>query len=99
LPGLLTNKELNLAHRANLSLEEVGPEQVRGMMESEECRRLAELGDLTRVTAANVPGVQAINELSAWYKRQWMLSKILVRSRRNWPVPVVKAKRQYAVII
>jgi superfamily II DNA or RNA helicase len=70
-PGLLTNKELNLAHRANLSPEEVGPEQVKGFLESGERKRLAELGDLERVTAANVPGVLAINELSAWYERQW----------------------------
>jgi superfamily II DNA or RNA helicase len=70
-PGLLTNKELNLAHRANLSPAEVSPDQVKGLLESGERKRLAELGDLERVTAANVPGVLAINELSAWYERQW----------------------------
>src|SRR6266568_2018573 len=70
-PGLLTNKELNLAHRANLSPEEVSPDQVKGLLESGERKRLAELGDLERVTAANVPGVLAINELSTWYERQW----------------------------
>lgn len=70
-PGLLTNKELNLAHRANLSPEEVRPDQVKGLLESGERKRLVELGDLERVTAANVPGVLAINELSAWYERQW----------------------------
>ncbi len=70
-PGLLTNKELNLAHRANLSSEEVSPDQVKGLLESGERKRLAELGDLERVTAADVPGVLAINELSAWYERQW----------------------------
>jgi superfamily II DNA or RNA helicase len=70
-PGLLTNKELNLAHRANLSPAEVSPDQVKGLLESGERKRLADLGDLERVTAANVPGVLAINELSAWYERQW----------------------------
>src|SRR3989440_7226557 len=70
-PGLLTNKELNLAHRANLSPEEVSPERAKGLLESAERKRLAALGDLDRVTAANVPGVLAINELSSWYERQW----------------------------
>jgi superfamily II DNA or RNA helicase len=70
-PGLLTNKELNLAHRANLSAEEVGPDRVKGLFESEERRRLAALDDLSRTTAANVPGVLAIAELAAWYERQW----------------------------
>src|SRR6266550_6778915 len=74
-PGLLTNKELNLAHRANLSPAEVSPEQVKGLLESEERKRLAALGDLERVTAANVPGVLAINELSAWYERQWQIAR------------------------
>jgi len=31
-PGLLTNKELNLVHRANLSPAEVSPEQVKGLL-------------------------------------------------------------------
>ena len=70
-PGLLTNKELNLAHRANLSPAEVSPERVKGFLESSDRKRLAELSDLERVTAANVPGVLAINELSTWYERQW----------------------------
>ena len=29
------------------------------------------MGEAERVTAANVPGVLAINELAAWYDRQW----------------------------
>src|SRR2546421_1484320 len=70
-PGLLTSRELNLVHRANLSPEEIGPEQVRGLFEQNERKRLAELGDLERVTAANVPGMLAIRDLSAWYERQW----------------------------
>src|SRR5712692_5654355 len=79
-PGLLTNKELNLAHRANLSPAEVSPEQIKRTVGAGVERRrdgelasarLAELSDPERVTAANVPGVLAINELSAWYERQW----------------------------
>src|SRR5690242_5084013 len=70
-PGLLTNKELNLVHRANLSPAEVSPEQVKGFLESAERKRLAALGDLERVTAANLPGVLAISELAEWYDRQW----------------------------
>ncbi len=70
-PGLLTNKELNLAHRANLSPEEVSPEQIKGLLESSERKRLAKLNELERVTAANVPGMLAINELAGWYERQW----------------------------
>src|SRR5258706_1362870 len=70
-PGLQTNKELNLTHRANLSPEEVEPERVKGLLESSERKRLAQLGEFERVTAANVPGVLAINELAEWYERQW----------------------------
>src|SRR5216684_2425351 len=75
-PGLLTNKELNLTHRANLSPTEVGPERVKRTVGAGVERRrdgelasarLAQLSDPERVTAANVPGVLAINELSAWY--------------------------------
>ena len=74
-PGLLTNKELNLVHRANLSPAEVSPEQVKGFLESAERKRLAALGDLERVTAANLPGVLAISELSEWYEQQWQAAR------------------------
>jgi len=70
-PGLQTNKELNLTHRANLSPEEVEPERVKGLLESSERKRLGQLGEFDRVTAANIPGVLAINELAEWYDRQW----------------------------
>jgi superfamily II DNA or RNA helicase len=71
LPGLQTNKELNLAHRANLAPEEVELDRVKGLLESAERKRLGQLDELERVTAANVPGVLAINELAEWYERQW----------------------------
>src|SRR6266699_1805616 len=69
--GLLSNKELNLAHRANLLPEEVSPERVKGLLESSARKLLAQVGEDERVTAANVPGVLAINELAEWYERQW----------------------------
>src|SRR5213082_67008 len=70
-PGLQTNKELNLTHRANLSPEEVEPDRVKAFLESADRQRLAQLGEVERVIAANVAGVLAINELAAWYDRQW----------------------------
>ncbi len=69
--GLLSNKELNLAHRANLLPEEVSPERVKGLLESSERKLLAQVSEDERVTAANVPGVLAISELAEWYERQW----------------------------
>ena len=70
-PGLQTNKELNLAHRANLAPEDVEPDRVKAFLESVDRKRLGQLGEVERVTAANVPGVLAINELAEWYERQW----------------------------
>jgi len=70
-PGLLSNKELNLAHRANLLADEIGPEQVAGLMENEERQRLKTLAKEMQRVAANVPGLIAINELAEWYERQW----------------------------
>ena len=70
-PGLQTNKELNLAHRANLTPEEVDPDRVKAFLESADRKRLGQVGEVDRVTAANVPGVLAINELAEWYERQW----------------------------
>ncbi|MDQ6645400.1 MAG: DEAD/DEAH box helicase, partial [Chloroflexota bacterium] len=60
-----------MTHRANLLPEEVEPERVKAFLESAERKRLAQLGEVERVTAANVPGVLAINELAEWYERQW----------------------------
>jgi phosphatidylserine/phosphatidylglycerophosphate/cardiolipin synthase-like enzyme len=70
-PGLLSNKELNLVHRANLLPEEIGPERLRGLIEKEARKRLAQLDSLDRGIAANIPGVLAINELAEWYDQQW----------------------------
>src|SRR5438034_11549642 len=74
-PGLLTNKELNLAHRANLVPEEVEPDRVKAFLDSADRNRLGQLGEVERVTAANVPGVLAINELAEWYERQWEVAR------------------------
>ncbi|MFL5701574.1 MAG: phospholipase D-like domain-containing protein, partial [Ktedonobacteraceae bacterium] len=70
-PGLLTNKELNLAHRANLSPEETAPELVKALLEKNERHILAQVSEAQRTTAANLPGILAINELATWYDRQW----------------------------
>src|SRR6266849_363840 len=60
-PGLLTNKELNLTHRANLSPTEVSPERIKRTVGAGVERRrdgelasarLAQLSDPERVTAA-----------------------------------------------
>src|SRR6266702_1630998 len=61
-PGLLTSRELNLVHRANLSPEEIGPEQVRGLFEQNERKRLAELGDLDSEDGR--AGTRSVVELS-----------------------------------
>src|SRR5258707_14692819 len=58
-PGLQTNKELNLTHRANLSPEEVEPERVKRLLESSERKRLAQLGEFEPVTPANIPAALA----------------------------------------
>src|SRR6266576_2461675 len=56
-PGLLTNLEFYRAHRANLAVEEVEPDRVKAYLESTERKRLAQMGEVERATAANVPGV------------------------------------------
>src|SRR2546421_9648039 len=67
-PGLQTNKELNLAHRANLLPEEVEPERVKGLVESNERKLLGQLDADGRLVAANVPCVLSINEQAQWYE-------------------------------
>src|SRR5260370_28773956 len=52
-------------------MEEVEAERVKWLLESSERKRLAQSGEFERVTAANMPGVLAINELAEWYDRQW----------------------------
>src|SRR5579859_6063814 len=45
-PGLQTNKELNLAHRANLTPEEVDPDRVKAFLESADRKRLGQVGEV-----------------------------------------------------
>lgn len=73
--GLLSNKELNLSHRANLTPEEISTEQLKGKIESGERKVLGLVGETERLIAANVPGVLAINELAEWYERQWEVAR------------------------
>lgn len=70
-PGLLTNKELNLTHRANLLQEETSIEHVKALISAEERKRLEVLDDTGRLAAANIPGILAINELANWFTLQW----------------------------
>jgi superfamily II DNA or RNA helicase len=71
LPGLLTSRELNMVHRAALSATEVSPERVRGIMESNERKQLVQLPEEPRISAANVPGLLAMHQLSEWYEQNW----------------------------
>ncbi|HET9999551.1 MAG TPA: helicase-related protein [Ktedonobacteraceae bacterium] len=70
-PGLQSNKELNLVHRANLSLQEIDPAQLKVLLENEDRKLLGTMGDAQRLVAANAPGVLAIAQLADWYERQW----------------------------
>jgi superfamily II DNA or RNA helicase len=74
-PGLLTNKELNLTHRANLLPEETSLERVKPLMDTEERKRLERIDEIDRQTAANIPGIVAINELAEWFERQWDMAR------------------------
>src|SRR5260370_12253570 len=69
--GLLTSRELNLVHRATLAAEEVAPERVRGIMESRDRKKLAQIDEEQRIYAANVPGLLAMHQLNEWYERGW----------------------------
>jgi len=73
--GLLSNKELNLSHRANLTAQEIDLPQVRGLLEMEQSATLATLNEQQRVTAANLPGMLAINQLAEWYEQQWQAAR------------------------
>jgi ERCC4-related helicase len=69
--GLLTNRELNLMHRANFTASEVDAERVKGIMEEEEREVLEETAEQQRTIAANVPGLLALDELTSWFRLQW----------------------------
>src|SRR5947209_12865802 len=93
--GLLTNKELNLSHRANLLSEEVGLEQVKGLVEQHERKVLGRLGVEERVTAANLPGVMAINQLAEWYERQWEVARDFKDELIDWLDASNSGRRKY----
>ena len=66
-PGLTTNKELNLSHKAVLSEEEVleaGPAPVDGPQEVE-----------FRQELMSAVGAQAITDLDRWFRDQWEASR------------------------
>lgn len=70
-PGLTTNKELNLSHRADLRPDELLSDELKGLLESGERKQLIQMSDAERLVAAQVPGNLAISELAEWYARQW----------------------------
>ncbi|MGI8551456.1 MAG: helicase-related protein [Dehalococcoidia bacterium] len=70
-PGLVTNRELNLSHRADLAASEIAPERMRPMLDAPIRGMLVQIDETHRLMAANLPGVLAINDLSDWYERQW----------------------------
>ena len=71
-PGLLTNKELNLAHKTLLDPEEVDDAQARATAE-----RLVDEHASKTITASNrrilksEVGARAILDLVDWYEKQW----------------------------
>jgi phosphatidylserine/phosphatidylglycerophosphate/cardiolipin synthase-like enzyme len=69
--GLLTNRELNLVHRANFTAPEVDAERVKGIMEEEDRYVLEATAELQRTVAANVTGLLALEELTNWFRQQW----------------------------
>jgi len=73
-PGLTTNKELNLSHRATLGAAEIESDQLAGLLDRADRQVLAALTPESRQVAARVPGVLAINELADWYARQWAVA-------------------------
>jgi len=70
-PGLQSNKELNLVHRANLSPQEINSAQLRGVLENADRKLLGTIDAASFSVAANAPGVLAIAQLADWYERQW----------------------------
>ena len=70
-PGLTTNRELNLSHRATLATEELGTPRLKGLLDKAARQALVATTDPTRLAAARVPGVLAIDDLVAWYNVQW----------------------------
>ena len=69
--GLLSSQELNLVHRASLEADEIEPAHLKGLMESAQRKRLLQLPPEERVSAANVPGLLAMQQLNRWYEQRW----------------------------
>lgn len=74
-PGLTTNKELNLSHRAELAPDETADDRVAPLLEGDEHRLLERVAAAERTLAADLPGRLAIAELAEWYERQWEASR------------------------
>lgn len=70
-PGLLSNHELNLVHRADLTHDEAEPDRIGSVLPVDERVILDELDERPRTLAANIPGLIALQELTQWYSAQW----------------------------
>jgi superfamily II DNA or RNA helicase len=71
-PGLLTNKELNLAHKTLLEPEEVDDEQARSAAEHQvDARASASITEANRRILKSEVGARAILDLVEWYDGQW----------------------------
>jgi len=66
-PGLTTNRELNLSHKAVLSEEEVRQADLAYTDE------MQDFGERAKVMSS--VGAQAIGELDRWFRRQWDASR------------------------
>ncbi len=71
-PGLLTNKELNLAHKTLLDEDEVDDAGARAAAERLAGRKASEsLSAINRRVLKSEVGARAILDLVDWYERQW----------------------------
>jgi len=75
LPGLLTNRELNLVHKTLLDEDEIDDPEARGHVGVQMDARLntAITPDNQRLLKSEV-GARAIMDLSKWYDTQWGLA-------------------------
>lgn len=76
-PGLTTNKELNLAHKARLSKEEV-LDDLDAALPKDRSSAQADFGDVAyeeRERLKSSVGARAIVDLDEWFERQWKASR------------------------
>ena len=75
LPGLLTNRELNLVHKTLLDEDEIDDPEARGHVNHHADVRLnAAIKDGNQRLLKSEVGARAIMDLSRWYDTQWQLA-------------------------